>query len=176
MLVLPDTSPFCRLVLWLCSSSACCCLLQCHVCAFLMTFSPWPWCMHKPATRVSTDTDTAYSFLAYLGGGWRDKVFLYTWHSDSSLQYVVFHLRKPPDVISCHVTQRTTNYCQNWGLSSVLSCFTQVNIGARQSIRNCIVKCLDCRNISEFPGHSAYLVCIPYQTELFQSAEKWNLW
>lgn len=167
-----------RLVLWLSSSPACCCILQCHVCALLMAFSPWPWCMLKSATRVFTDTDTvstAYSLLACLRR-WlkRQRLFVYM------AQWLFSAICCVPSqkAIRCHFMPCHTG--SNKLLPELRAfpcpCFTQVNIGVRQSIRNCMVKSLDYRNLSEFPGHSAYLVFVLYQTELFWSAEKWNLW
>lgn len=104
------------------------------------TFVPAGWLlihelahMLKPITGVPTDTVS--STLLALLRRWlrRQGLFIY---SDSSL---VFHLTKPPDVISCHGKKTESDKPlpeQRVFPWPVLHTST----GARQSIKNCTVK------------------------------------
>lgn len=96
----------------------------------------------KAATRVSTDVvSRAYSLLA-LQGRWLRRQGLFILMAQwlfSATCCVSSH-----KAIRCHFMswpiQGVANDCQNWGSSPGLPFFTQVSIGARQSIRNCTVK------------------------------------
>lgn len=78
--------------------------------------------MYAQAWNQSLHRYSFHSRLACLGWWLRRQKLLLSHHGTVTLLCnMLCSISESHEIISCHVTQRATNYCQNWELSLVLS-------------------------------------------------------